>query len=265
MNKLKKVVSFANLKGGTGKTAVMYNLAGLMAERGSKILLIDLDAQGNTTANAGVDKSRLEATSANMFKNQTILGLLIIKEVRPNIDLVPSTVKITATEMQIAGETARERILSNYFDDNIDTLEEYDYVFIDTNPSMSVVNQNAYLASDCVFIVSNASSSGYEGAELFIDLWSDICKRMRIPSNINAFIVNGVEANTNVAKDFFAGINNEHSVVKDIVVKSYIPKNVAINEANEGQCLPINIYDKKAKSFEAYNNLLDELISREVL
>ena len=268
MSNLKKIISVGTLKGGVGKTSLIFNMAGMLSEQGNKVLLIDLDPQSNTTANCNVSLEKGDFTSSNLFVEQALMYLIIKKNVIPglDIDLIPASIALTSTEMIISGTAARERILINYFEDNAATLEQYDYILIDTNPSMSIVNQNAFVSADDIILVSTTAINSYSGAEMFIKLWSDICKRMRMNMNISAFIMNQVEKNTKLAKDFIDNfIYTDESIVKDIALKAYIPKNISLNDSNEMENMPINLFDKKAKSYEGYLAVMSELKDKGVL
>ena len=130
-----KVITIGTLKGGTGKSATLFNLAGILAEE-KKILLFDCDPQTNLSLNCGVDITiKNLKTIKNIFDDpsvtlQDVVFKCPIKEL-PNIDIVPSSIKMTATEIQISARAGRENILKNFFLDNKEALSEYDYVLLD--------------------------------------------------------------------------------------------------------------------------------------
>ena len=145
-----KIITIGTLKGGTGKTSTLYNLSSLLAEQ-FKILLIDVDPQCNLSLNAGVDVTATNLkTVKNIFEGNVNAEEVIFKKPMdciPNLDIIPSSIQLTATEINIVSQAGREQILNNFLLDNNDYLSQYDYIMIDTNPSMSIINQNSFLSS----------------------------------------------------------------------------------------------------------------------
>lgn len=133
------IITIGTLKGGTGKTATIFNLAGLLAEK-YKVLLIDCDPQTNLSLNCGVDITvKNLKTIVDIFQDSVAAENVIfknpMKELK-NIDIIPSSIKLTATELQIVSKAGRENILRNFMLRNQKLLNEYDYILLDTNPSM---------------------------------------------------------------------------------------------------------------------------------
>ena len=106
------------------------------------------------------------------------------------MDIICSSIQLTATEMQLVSRAGREQILKNYIDDNIKFFREYDYVIIDTNPSMGIINQNAFYVADNILLVTDVSYNGIQGAELFMYLWEKARNDLRKADNISAFFIN---------------------------------------------------------------------------
>ena len=268
MSDLKKIISIGTLKGGVGKTSTIFNIGGILSEQGCKVLIIDLDPQANSSANFGINIDNLEYTSSNMFLTQVDPSLLVqkgkIKEL-PNFDIIPSTIQLTETEMQLLAAPGREKILMNYIRKNYDWFKNYDYVLIDTNPSMSLINQNAFVAGDHVILITEPAANSYTGVKVFIDLWEQISEAIGMKNNISAVIINKVEKNEKTAKDFLLFIEENQNEINKLMLKTYIPKNVAIKDALETYNIPINVFDKKSKGYLAMMCIMDELKERGVI
>lgn len=267
MDNLKKIITIGTLKGGVGKTSVVFNIGGLLAEKGNKVLIIDLDPQANSTANFGILDSPTN-TASSIFLTQldpmTIVQKNKIKGLE-GFDIIPSSIKLTETEMQLISAPGREKIMLNYIKNHYEWFSEYDYIIIDTNPSMSVINQNAFVVADEILLVTEPASNSYTGIEVFSTLWAKIAEAIGMENNIKGIIVNRVEIREKTSKDFIDFVKSADSSINQIVFDTYIPKNVSIKDANELGNIPINMHDKKSSGYIAYAELLDEMIKREVL
>lgn len=260
-----KIITFGTLKGGTGKTITTFSTASILAERGSKVLIIDVDPQANITSNVGIDETVegfigvQEIFEDPKFDVNKAIIKSPVKEL-PTLDIIPSSVFLTSTEMRIVSLAGREFLLKNYIKKNSEIFEQYDYIIIDTNPSMSIVNQNAFVISDGIVLLNDIGMNSLKGAELFIALWGDIQDRLDMKNNIIGFIVNKYDTRTKLSKEFLEHcIQNEE--LSNILFETVIPLNVKLAES-ELENKPINIYDKTSKGYEAYNALVDEIIKR---
>lgn len=260
-----KIISFGTLKGGTSKTTTSFNVAGILAERGYKILAIDVDPQANLTTNFGLDetvegfrsvKDIFEDKNANI---EDIVCKSPIKEL-PNLDVIPSCIMLTSTEMKLVSLAARENTLRNYINRNLDFFNQYDYIIIDTNPSMSIVNQNAFAVSDFICLTNVAGMNSYKGTELFMALWSDISDSLGIKNNIKGILATQIRKGTNMAKEFLEFLYSVDDI-KDLLFKTYIPINVTLSEA-ELENKPINLYDRTCSGYQAYCEFVDELLEK---
>jgi chromosome partitioning protein len=181
----------------------------------------------------------------------------------PNIDIIPSGIALTATELQIVSLAGRENILRNFMLDNKDTLSEYDYVLIDTHPSMGVINQNAFHAADSIILVSDISLNGVQGAELFITLWGNIRKQLRKDDNVKALILNNFDKRIKLSAEMMEYCKDNESI-KHIVLNTVIYNSVQIKNS-ELEHKPVNIIHKNSVIHEAYKNIINELFERSVL
>lgn len=260
------IITIGTLKGGTGKTSTLFNLAGILAEQ-HKVLLIDVDAQTNLSLNAGIDVVSKELkTVKNIFDNSESAENIIfknpIKEL-PNIDIIPSSIGLTETELKIVSLAGRENILKNFILDNKKTLEQYAYILIDTNPSMSIINQNAFLVADNIILVSDISLNGIQGVELFIYLWGNARKQLRKGDNIKALVLNNFDRRIKLSKELVEYCRDNDSI-KDILLETVIYNSVKIKET-ELEHKPINILHKKSKIHESLKGIMTELQERGII
>lgn len=260
------IITIGTLKGGTGKTATIFNLAGLLAEK-YKVLLIDCDPQTNLSLNCGVDITvKNLKTIVDIFQDnisaENVIFKTPIKELK-NIDIIPSSIKLTATELQIVSKAGRENILKNFILRNQQLLNQYDYILLDTNPSMGIVNQNAFLVADSIILISDVSLNGIQGAELFIELWADARRNLQKENDIKALILNNLDKRIKLSAELVEYCYDNESI-KDIILKTAIPSSVQVKNT-EIEHKTINILHKNSPVYEAYKNILIELKERVIV
>ncbi len=265
-----KILTMATLKGGAGKTMNAFNIAGMLAEK-KNILLIDVDPQCNLSSNCGIDISVRESYSIrDVFDNsqtkQPAPDKIIIKspiEKLPKLDIIPSSIYLFKTEINLFSKPDRERILQKYIARNQEAFDHYDYIIIDTNPSMSFINKNAFMVADEIILSCDVSANSIMGAELFCELWDETREDLDKEDNISAMLISNYDGRSNLAKDL-AEYTQETAFSKDIVLKTSISTTVRLKET-EATHLPINLLDPKHKACEQYRAVLKELKKREVL
>ena len=273
-----KIITFATLKGGAGKTMNLFNLAGVIAGRGGNVLLIDVDPQCNLSANCGIDVADMGfITTKDIFakyqaSEQPKAKDIIIKhpiERLPTLDIIPSSILLFDVEESITVLEGKTRILKNFISRNKADLQKYDYIFIDTNPSMSVFNINAFFAADAIIICTDVSSNSISGAELFCGLWDakreqiNETAEVRKEDNIEALLIGNYSKRSNLSKELLEYVQTAH-FSKDIVLDTIIPATVQLKDTEVSHA-PINILHKGDKAHRAYEDLTDELVRKEVL
>lgn len=262
-----KMVTTATLKGGTGKTVVAVNLAGLVAEH-KRVLAIDFDPQCNLSDNLGIDTADQDIPSVrNIFENPNIdPRKIIIKSPiaeLPNLDVIPSSLGLTDTEMQLVSRTGREQILGHYIEDHMDVFGEYDYIFADTNPSMGVINQNVFLAADSIILVSDISRKAVQGAQLFTYLWEKNRSNLRKEDNVKALIINNFDKRIGLSTNLVEFYKDD-AEFWPVLIKQTVPNRVKMKDT-ELQYKPINVLYPKSEECEVFRNIVMELIEKEVL
>lgn len=265
-----KIITMGTLKGGAGKTMNTFNIAGIVAED-KKVLLLDVDPQCNLSSNCGIDITNRETYSIkDVFENpvssQPAPEDIIIKspiEDLPNLDIIPSSIFLFRTEKNLYAKGDRERILQKYLQRHNDVFNTYDYIIIDTNPSMSFTNTNAFLVADEIILSCDVSSNSITGAELFCELWDETREELGIDDNISAMIVSNYDGRSNLAKDL-SEYTQTTAFSKDIVLETVVSTTVKLKET-EAMHLPINILSPSHKACTQYRNIVNELREREVL
>lgn len=263
-----KIIAFGTLKGGTGKTTVAFNVGGILAEK-HKVLFIDVDPQSNLSDNVGIDIADQNGWSVrNIFdsaakpKPSEVITKAPIEQLE-NLDIIASHIRLTATELQLVATPGRERILQRWIDRNRDVLNEYDYIIIDTNPSMGIVNQNAFLVSDEIILVSDVSMKSLTGAQLFTYLWGEVCENMDVENKTSALILNNFDKRTVLSREIKEYYQSDDEF-KDILIDTVVPARVEIKNT-ETSFLPINITAPTSDSCVAFQNIISELKERKVL
>lgn len=263
-----KIVACGTLKGGTGKTSVAYNLGGILEEQGYKVLFGDVDPQSNLSDNAGVDTTDQDSkTIRDVFENPagTLPQDVIVKAPMPelpNLDIIPSHIRLTATERRLVSAPAREHILERWLKRHEEFFSQYDFFLIDTNPSMGDVNQNAFMAADSIILVSDISRKAVVGAELFTYLWGEVLEAMQLESNVKALIINNFDKRTKKSselREFYA----EHEEFGSLLLKNVIPARVDVKDT-ETKFLPINHTAPKSDACKAFRAVVNELKERGV-
>lgn len=263
-----KILAFGTLKGGTGKTTVAFNIGGILAEK-HKVLFIDVDPQSNLSDNVGVDTTDQDgATVRDVFHkpNETKASAVITKnpmEQLENLDIIASHIRLTATELQLVAVAGRERILQKWIDRNRAVLEQYDYIILDTNPSMGIVNQNAFMAADSIILVSDVSKKAIQGAQLFTYLWGEVCENTDVEDKTSALILNNCDKRIGLTKSIKEYYKDDEDFGR-IVLDSVIPSRVDIKNT-ETTYLPINITAPYSDSCIAFKKVVAELKERGVL
>ena len=265
-----KIVTMATLKGGSGKTMNTFNIAGILAES-KKVLLIDVDPQCNLSSNCGVDVADVNLKSVkdifdNLPKSQPTAQDIIFKSPiseLPNLDIIPSSILLFKTEMSMANKTNREHILEFFINNNKEYLEQYDYIMIDTNPSMSVININAFYVADRIILSSDISTNSINGAELFCSLWDERREELYKTDNIAALIICNYDRRANLSKNLVAYTSGA-SFSQDLVIQTVIPTTVKLKNT-EVEHQPVNLLYPKDEIRKIYDDIILELQEKGVL
>ncbi len=250
-----KVISIANQKGGVGKTTTTINLSAALAEKGKKILIIDIDPQGNTSSGFGVDKNQRENTVYELILGYSSINEAIVHNVIPNLDLIPSNVNLAGAEIELIDKSHKEAILKKELDF---VQEDYDYILIDCPPSLNVLTVNAMVASDAVLVPIQCEFYALEGLSQLIHTINLVRERLNPKLDIEGIVFTMYDSRTNLSQQVVENVR-EHVTQK--IYNTMIPRNVRLAEApSYGE--PITVYDSKSVGAESYRALAEEFLQK---
>ncbi len=248
-----KIIAIANQKGGVGKTTTSINLSSCIAAKGKKVLVIDTDPQGNTTSGYGIEKNELENTIYELILGDCSIEDCIIKDVMPNISILPSNVNLAAAEIELIGVNKKEFILKN----EVDWIKDkYDYIIIDCPPSLNLLTVNAMTTANSVIVPIQCEYYALEGLSQLIHTVNLVKERLNPDLDMEGVVFTMYDARTNLSAQV---VENVRSHFGQKVYNTLIPRNIRLAEApSHGK--PINIYDPKSAGAESYMSLAEEVI-----
>lgn len=251
-----RIIAVANQKGGVGKTTTSTNLSACLAEKGKKVLLVDIDPQGNATSGVGIDKNDLENTVYDMIIGECSIDECLIKEALENLDVLPSNVNLSGAEIDLIGIDNREFILKK----NIDKIKDnYEYIIIDCPPSLNMLTVNAMTTANTVLVPIQCEYYALEGLSQLLHTINLVKERLNPELEMEGVVFTMYDARTNLSLEVVENVKNN---LKQSIYKTIIPRNVRLAEA-PSHGLPINLYDGKSVGAESYRLLADEVIERE--
>ena len=248
-----RIIAIANQKGGVGKTTTSINLSACIAAKGKKDLVIDIDPQGNTTSGYGIEKNELENTIYELILGDCSIEDCILKEIFPNISILPSNVNLAAAEIELIGVEKKEYILKN----EVDWVKDrYDFIIIDCPPSLSLLTVNAMTTADAVLVPIQCEYYALEGLSQLIHTINLVKERLNPSLDIDGVVFTMYDSRTNLSAQV---VENVKSHLSQKVYGTLIPRNIRLAEApSYGK--PINMYDAKSAGSESYMSLADEVI-----
>ncbi len=257
---MRRVIAIANQKGGVGKTTTAINLSACLAAAGRKILVIDLDPQGNCTSGLGLDKDEIQESEQTVY--ELMLGDCSLREAIysvENIDnlyVIPSSVNLAGAEIELIGVEEREYILKN----EIDYIkDDYDYVIIDCPPSLNMLTVNALTTADTVLVPIQCEYYALEGISQLMKTIELVQERLNDKLKLEGVVFTMYDARTNLSAEV---VDNVKENLNTRIFSTIIPRNVRLAEAPSNG-LPINLYDSRSTGAESYRNLAKEIIELE--
>ena len=246
-----RIIAIANQKGGVGKTTTAINLSACLAEKGKKVLSVDMDPQGNMTSGLGLDKNNVERTIYDL-----IIGEAEIQDVIENLDIIPTSIDLSAAEIELIDVEDKEYILRNAIHK---VKNEYDFIIIDCPPSLSMLTINAMTTADSVLVPIQCEYYALEGLSQLIHTVELVKERLNDNLEIEGVVFTMYDARTNLSLQV---VENVKDNLNQTIYKTIIPRNIRLAEA-PSYGMPINLYDGKSAGADSYRRLAEEVINKE--
>jgi len=250
-----RIISFANQKGGVGKTTTCVNMATFMALMGKKVLLIDMDPQGNATSNLGFSKEGNNKSLYQVISQEENVKNAIYPTKVENLSIIPTNIDLAGVEVELVYMTSREYVIKKILD-NI--KNDYDFITIDCPPSLSLLTINAFTASDAVIIPIQCEFFALEGLSQLMNTIRLVKKKLNPELKIDGVVLTMRDSRSNLGKQVAEEIEKFFTTA---LFKTSIPRNVRLAESpSYGE--PIYLYDKACVGSKAYKQLTEEYFER---
>jgi chromosome partitioning protein len=251
-----QTIACANQKGGVGKTTTVVNLAAYLALAGERVLIVDLDPQGNATSGFGIDRAGLQATLYDVIVGDLPMADTVLTTAVDDCEIVPASVSLAGAEVELAGTDQRERRLTRVLAPIVDG---YDYILIDCPPSLGLLTVNGLTAADSVLIPTQCEYYALEGLSQLIATLNLVRDNLNPSLAIKGVVLTMYDARTNLSSDVAAEVRNH---LGSAVFDTVIPRSVRLSEAPSFG-LPIALYRDSSRGAVAYSALADEVRRRD--
>jgi len=248
-----KTISICNQKGGTGKTTTVVNLSYALTMLDKRVLVVDTDPQGNATSGLGVNKNVIDSSVYDVLLNRATIDQVMLRDVFPKLDVVPCNINLTGAEIELVGALSRETRLKKAL---AGIRNSYDYILIDSPPSLGLLTLNSLVASDSIIIPIQCEFYALEGVSQLLHTFNLIRDGLNQNLAIEGVVLTMADYRTNLTTEV---INEIKGYFKDKVYESIIPRNIKLGEAPSfGK--PIMLYDSASAGSKKYSELAGELI-----
>lgn len=250
-----KIIAVVNQKGGVGKTTTSVNLSACIATMGHRVLLVDIDPQGNACSGLGVEKENLEYSIYDLLLDEVKANDVIIKTYKENLFIIPADSSLVGAQIELVNEICREYRLKNALES---VLDDYDFIIIDCPPTLGILTVNALTAAHSVLIPIQCEFYALEGVSELNNTIALVRKNLNPNLEIEGVLLTMYDSRTNLSSDV---VKEVVSFFKDKTYKTMIPRNVRLSEApSHGKA--IDDYDKECVGSRSYQELSKELLEK---
>ena len=252
-----RIITIANQKGGVGKTTTAINLATALAAIGEKVLIVDLDPQGNASTGLGINRRDRTVSSYDLLVGEASVSQTVMETAVPNLHIIPSTMDLLGVEMEIAG--AKDRVYRLKKALQAEDALSYSYVLVDCPPSLNLLTMNAMAAAHSILVPLQCEFFALEGLSQLLETVGQVRDTLNPSLDIQGIVLTMYDVRNNLAQQV---VENVRAHLGDKVYRTLIPRNVRVSEApSYGK--PAILYDLKCAGSQAYLQLASEVIQRE--
>ncbi|HEX2945311.1 MAG TPA: AAA family ATPase [Clostridia bacterium] len=248
-----KVIAIANQKGGVGKTTTAVNLSSCLAHKGKKVVIIDIDPQGNTTSGLGIDKKVIDKSIYEVIINDVNIENALMKTAVENLYICPSNIQLVGAEVELVSVISRETRMKAAIEE---IRKKYDYILIDCPPSLGLLTLNALTAADTILVPIQCEYYALEGLSQLMNTVKLVQRHLNPSLDVEGVVLTMFDARTNLSIQV---VEDVKKYFRNKVYRTVIPRNVRLSEAPSFG-LPIILYDPKSKGAECYLELAQEVI-----
>ena len=253
-----KIIAIANQKGGVGKTTTTINLGAALAEKNKKVLLIDLDPQGNASTGLGVDHDKRDATTYDLLSGDVPFSEAIQQTSVERLTIIPATTDLSSADLELIDNAKRSFLLRDVLHSHEASAAGYDYILIDCPPSLNILTVNAMIAAHSIIVPLQSEFFALEGLSQLILTIRDVRQTANPDLRIEGIALTMYDSRNNLSLQVE---DDARENMGDMVFKTVIPRNVRLSEAPSFS-IPVLTYDSASKGSMAYRALADELIER---